>query len=181
MGWLEVFTAQQARNRPGNRMQVATVGLDGAPQLRTVVLRGFTREGAPWFFTDARSGKVAELLRHRPVSLLLWWERTADQFRLDGLASVHGPSAAGEPEVLRRAAWQRLPVEQRALFLGPAPGALLAAPAAPHAASTATAPDDFVLVTVEVHRVDWLRLGSTHTRLRFTREGEGWKREELVP
>jgi pyridoxamine 5'-phosphate oxidase len=181
MGWLDVFTTQQACNRPGNRMQVATVGLDGAPQLRTVVLRGFTREGAPWFFTDARSGKVAELAKHPPVALLLWWERTADQFRLDGLASVHGASAVGEPEVLRRAAWQRLPEEQRALFLGPAPGALLPATASARPASTPTAPDDFVLVTVAVHRVDWLRLGGSHTRLRFTREREGWKREELVP
>jgi pyridoxamine 5'-phosphate oxidase len=181
MTWLDVFIAQQARNRPGNRMQVATVGVDGSPQLRTVVHRGFTRAGEPWFFTDARSGKVAELAQRPHVCLLVWWERTADQFRLEGLARMHGASARGEPEVLRRAAWQRLPESQRALFLGPAPGALLSASAAPRAASTATAPDDFVLVTVEVNRVDWLRLGGTHTRLRFTREGKEWTREELVP
>ncbi len=180
MKWLEVFEAQRARNRPGNRVQLATVDEQGAPSLRTVVLRGFTRAGEPWFFTDARSLKVAHVQQSPKVSLLAWWERTEDQFRLEGLATLHGAGAMGEAAVLRNTSWQRLG-ERRAAWLGPAPGSLLATQRAPLAAETPEPPETFVVVTVVVSRVDWLRLAGTHTRVRFTRAGDEWLREELVP
>jgi pyridoxamine 5'-phosphate oxidase len=179
MKWLEVFEAQRARNRPGNRVQVATVDARGVPSLRTVVLRGFTRGGEPWFFTDGRSSKVSELQSSPQVSLLAWWERTEDQFRLDGRATIHGPEAAGEPAVLRNTSWQRL-AGRRAAWLGPAPGSVLGAPS-PVADDTPEPPANFVVVTVAVSRVDWLRLSGAHTRVRFTRAGDDWLREELVP
>lgn len=180
MAWLQVFQAQQARNKPGNRVQVATVGEHGAPALRTVVLRGFTRDGQPWFFTDARSLKVRHLQRTPQVSLLAWWERTDDQFRIDGRASLHGADAAGETAVLRRMSWQRL-AGRREAWLGPAPGSVLGTTSPDQAPDTPEPPDTFVVVTVDVECVDWLRLGAPHTRVRFTRAGPTWLRHELVP
>ncbi|MDP2274649.1 MAG: pyridoxamine 5'-phosphate oxidase family protein [Archangium sp.] len=180
MKWLEVFETQRARNRPGNRVQVATVDERGAPSLRTVVLRGFTRGGQPWFFTDARSEKIHHLQRSPHVSVLAWWERTEDQFRLDGLATVHGPGAVDEAAVLRKTSWQRL-AGRRAAWLGPAPGSVVGPPSLPPAADTAEPPENFVVVTVTVARVDWLRLAGAHSRVRFTRTGDDWLREELVP
>lgn len=180
MKWLEVFEAERARNRPGNRVQLATVDEQGAPSLRTVVLRGFTGAGEPWFFTDARSLKVAHVRQSPKVSLLAWWERTEDQFRLDGLATLHGAGTVGEAAVLRHTSWQRLG-ERRAAWLGPAPGSVLATLSAPLAAETPEPPASFVVVTVAVSRVDWLRLAGTHTRVRFTKAGDAWLREDLVP
>lgn len=179
MKWLEVFEAQRARNKPGNRVQVATADAQGVPSLRTVVLRGFTRSGEPWFFTDSRSLKVAQLEHSPRISLLAWWERTEDQFRLDGHATVHGPDASGEAAVLRNTSWQRL-AGRRSPWLGPPPGSVIGALPTPAVADTPTAPPNFVVVTVVVDSVDWLRLAGTHTRVRFTRTGAEWLREELV-
>lgn len=175
MTWLEVFEARRALNSPGNRLQLATVDAAGAPAVRTVVLRGFTSTGEAWFFTDARSPKVEHMLREPRVALLAWWERTEEQFRLEGLATVHGEAATGEPALLRDSSWERLG-ERRAPFLGPAPGS-----ASGSASGDSGSPSNFVVVTVAVARVDWLRLGAVHLRSSFVRNGEVWVRQELVP
>lgn len=179
MTWLEVFEAQRAHNSPGNYLQLATVDAEGRPSMRTVVLRGFTRAGEPWFFTDARSSKVEHLRRTPAVALLAWWQRTEDQFRLEGRATLHGLEATGEAAVHRHTSWQRLG-DRRSPFLGPAPGSLLGAATSPPITAGAP-PPNFVVVTVTVARVDWLRLGAVHRRVRYSLTGTQWLREELVP
>ncbi len=112
------------------------------------------------------------------MALLAWWQRTEDQFRLEGHATVHGLEATGEAAVHRHKSWQRLG-ERRKPFLGPAPGSLLGTPTS--SPETPVAPPNFVVVTVRLSRVDWLRLGAVHSRVRYSLAGAQWLREELVP
>jgi hypothetical protein len=96
------------------------------PSLRTVVLRGLLGDGTPYFFTDARSRKVDHLDSNPPhLAMLAWFEATRQQFRLSGLATVHGEHAAAPWDTLRVSLWARLPPAERAPFFGPAPGRLL--------------------------------------------------------
>ena len=56
---------------PFKVMQVATIGLDGSPDVRTVLLRGVSEpENLLTFHTDLRSPKIAELSRDPRIALV---------------------------------------------------------------------------------------------------------------
>jgi pyridoxine/pyridoxamine 5'-phosphate oxidase len=75
-------------------VQLATIGLDGYPAVRTVVQRGFV-EGAEEgdnflllkFVTDGRSRKVTELAANAKVEVC-WYFTSHEQFRLRGTMTV---------------------------------------------------------------------------------------------
>lgn len=169
-----------ASDRPNPRVQVATVSADGVPSLRTVVLRGLLGDGTPYFFTDARSRKVDHLDANPPhLALLAWFEATRQQFRLSGLATVHGEHAAAPWDTLRVSLWARLPPAERAPFFGPAPGRLLVD--APPIESLEPLPKTFVVVSLTVADVDWLVLGPPHQRASFRKVGATWLSQHLTP
>jgi hypothetical protein len=69
---------------------LATVGVDGAPRARTLVLRGFEpAERRIRLHSDARAGKVAELQAEPRCALHLYDAKAGLQMRLAGCASVH--------------------------------------------------------------------------------------------
>ncbi len=54
--WAALMTAARPDRTPFSVLQLATSGLDGAPKVRSVILRGADAErGAVSFFTDVRS------------------------------------------------------------------------------------------------------------------------------
>ncbi len=169
-----------ASDRPNPRVQVATVSADGVPSLRTVVLRGLLGDGTPYFFTDGRSRKVDHLDSHSPhLSMLAWFESTRQQFRLSGLATVHGAHAVAPWDTLRVALWERLPPDERTPFFGAAPGRILV-DAAP-VATPGVLPPNFVVVSLAVAEVDWLVLGPPHQRASFRKVGATWLSQRLTP
>jgi pyridoxamine 5'-phosphate oxidase len=64
-------------------MTLATAGADGAPNARTVVLRGFGPEGF-LFYTSYGSAKARELDANPRATLLFHWHRLERQVRLRG-------------------------------------------------------------------------------------------------
>lgn len=70
-----------------NGMALATVGADGRPSLRTVLLKGFDAEGFV-FFTNLESRKSLELRANAWAALLFWWDRLHRQVRIEGQASA---------------------------------------------------------------------------------------------
>lgn len=169
-----------AGDRPNPRVHVATVSADGAPSLRTVVLRGLLGDGTPYFVTDARSRKVDHLDSHPPhLAMLAWFEATRQQFRLSGLATVHGEPAVAPWDTLRVALWARLPPDERLPFFGPAPGRLLVE--APPVERPEVLPPAFVVVSLAVDEVDWLVLGPPHQRASFRKVGATWLSQRLTP
>ncbi|MEZ5566715.1 MAG: pyridoxamine 5'-phosphate oxidase [Gammaproteobacteria bacterium] len=69
-----------------NAMSVATVGVDGQPSLRTVLLKHFDARGFV-FYTNLDSHKAHDI-RHNPrVALLLYWAEIGRQVRITGLAA----------------------------------------------------------------------------------------------
>lgn len=69
-----------------NAMSVATVGVDGRPSLRTVLLKGFDDRGFV-FYTNLGSHKAQDI-RHNPqAALLFYWPEIGRQVRVSGRAA----------------------------------------------------------------------------------------------
>jgi pyridoxamine 5'-phosphate oxidase len=79
----------QARVNPchdATAMTLATVGDDGRPSARVVLLKGVD-DGGFVFYTNTRSRKGRELDAHPAVALTLWWPHNGWQVRVEGDAA----------------------------------------------------------------------------------------------
>lgn len=177
--WRKPFETALARNAPQTEVQVATVSSEGVPSVRTVLLRGFSAEGLPYFFTDLRTRKANHLAENPRIALLAWFPKTAEQFRLTGRATVHGWRAEGAWAALRRHSWELLAEDDRLTYVGPPPGRTFV-DRAPSVTPPAP-PQEFLLVTIDVTECDWLAVGPPRTRAEFRLLGAGWVQQSLTP
>ena len=67
-------------------MSVATVGADGRPSLRIVLLRGIDERGLV-FYTNLSSEKAEDIRANPYVALCLHWKSMARQVRVEGRAT----------------------------------------------------------------------------------------------
>jgi pyridoxamine 5'-phosphate oxidase len=88
--WLE--EARAAGEAEPEAMTLATVGADGRPSARIVLLRGGAHDGVLRFFTGYGSRKGRELTERPWAALVLHWKTIARQVRVEG--SVQRLSAA---------------------------------------------------------------------------------------
>jgi pyridoxamine 5'-phosphate oxidase len=91
--WFEEAVASGEVYEP-NAMVLATVGPDGRPSARTVLLKGFDERGFA-FYTNLESRKAAELAANPNAALLFHWDRLHRQVRLEGRVA---PVAAEESD-----------------------------------------------------------------------------------
>lgn len=157
------------RRSPFHTPTIATVGLDGAPRMRTVVLRAAEPSARLLrFHTDARSGKVAEIARDPRVGVHVYDARSKIQLRLDGIARVHP-----WPAQRAQAAWDASRPQSRACYAQAlAPAAVIAAPHEGEARA-GEGVENFNIVEVEVNAIEWLYLfHAGHRRARFVWESE---------
>jgi pyridoxamine 5'-phosphate oxidase len=79
----------EARSTPGilepTGMTLSTVGADGRPSSRIVLLKG-ADEGGLVFYTNSRSRKGREILARPDVALTFWWPLLERQVRFEGRA-----------------------------------------------------------------------------------------------
>ena len=90
---IEQFTRwfSEARNSgvaEPNAMTLATVGADGAPSARVVLLKAVSDHGFV-FFTDRRSRKGQELAANPAAALVFWWHELERQVRITGTCVAH--------------------------------------------------------------------------------------------
>lgn len=168
---------------------VATLGLDGAPQARAVVLRRVIAEaGEICCHTDIRSGKVAEIRANARVAWHFYDEGRKLQLRIAALAEVvaDGPRADE--------AWSRSAVTSRRCYLAPrASGEVCDAPSPnlpeavrdrrPTEEETQPGRANFALVVTRATAIDWLYLASEgHQRARFALGADGsWQGAWIEP
>lgn len=81
--WFEEACASKL-NEP-NAMVISTVGLDGRPSSRVVLLKSFDAQGFV-FFTNYESRKGKELEQNPFASLLFFWQELERQVRIEGRA-----------------------------------------------------------------------------------------------
>ena len=171
---------REGRSPQARWLQLATLGLDGAPRVRTLVFRGWSGPALLDLLTDRRSSKSSELQQEPRVELCWLLPKARSQFRLRGQRLALLP----EPDLeARQQHWQQLNPGARALWGWPEPGAPFEREAAfPSELADGTAmPGSFELVRIEVLEVELLDLkGHPHQRRRWRADQE-WCEERLNP
>lgn len=181
--WRQLARGVRDRRSPFHTPTVATIGLDGRPRLRTVVLRGVDATGGRVrFHTDARADKVAELAADPRIALHAYDPSGKFQVRLEGRAVLHDTDRVGEE------AWLASRVQSRACYATmPAPGSTIELPdafALPRdEAEIAAGRPNFVAVEIVVETLETLYLlHDGHRRARFRLgDGQGTEATWLVP
>lgn len=172
-----------------NGMTLATVGADGRPAARTVLLKGFDAADGFVFYTNLESRKSEELRARPAAALLFWWDRLHRQVRIEGTVE---PVAAAEadayfasrPRGSQVGAWAspqsraiegRAPLEARVADVETRFPGDAVVPRPPHWGGWRLRPDRFEF---------WQgRRSRLHDRLRYGRaDGSGgWRIERLAP
>lgn len=80
-GWLEKATRKEPNNP--NAMTLATVGKDGRPSARMVLLKGAGPDGFV-FYTNLESLKSRQLAENPNAALLFHWKSMDRQIRIEG-------------------------------------------------------------------------------------------------
>ncbi|WP_322082229.1 pyridoxamine 5'-phosphate oxidase family protein [Burkholderia sp. BCC1972] len=181
--WSSLESGVSEKRSPFTMLQAATLGLDGAPKVRTIVLRQVSRaDRVLSFHTDARSEKVAELRRDPRISIVANDLDALVQIRAEGVASIC------EDEAQRRAIWASSRPHTLLLYRAPLPpGTSINSPEEAQIDSTAPSGDgygyeNFCLIHMTVTRIDWLELARAgHRRAVFDLSESGYEGRWIAP
>ena len=180
--WLE--QAIQAGVPEPNAMTLATVGADGRPSTRVVLIKGADERGLVWF-TNYESRKGRELASNPLAALQFHWVDLERVVRIEGrveLASAEESDRyyASRPLDSRIGAWaspQSQPISSRAVLVANAAKAAvrhgLNPSRPPHWGGYRLVPDRWEF---------WQgRRSRLHDRVRYNLEAGGWARQRLAP
>ena len=171
--WKELGRASVDRHHAWRTPVLATVGCDGSPNARTVVLRKVdANQQKLCVYTDARSEKVIELAKEPKAVFAFWSARLNWQLRVKVAISV----ATEGPEL--QALWQRVQQSASAgdYMATEAPGT--ERPAGFSVAQNLSGEHHFALLSAQVLQMDWLELGhGAHRRARLRADTWQW----LIP
>lgn len=184
--WTLLVRGAGDRKSPVHTPVVASVGADGTPQARVMVLRKADRAaGLLRFHTDARSAKVASL-DGCAVVVLAYHPGQSVQLRVSGVAEVVADGAQVD------AIWAAsTPFARRCYMVEAGPGTALPGPGSglpaaiegqqPVEADLVPARANFAIVRVRVTRIDWLHLAQTGHRRAVFAAADGWAGGWVVP
>ena len=180
--WLE--QALKAEVPEPNAMTLATVGADGRPSTRVVLIKGFDARGIVWY-TNYESRKGLELAHQPYAALQFHWVELERVVRIEGLVSkVDGAESdayyATRPLDSRLGAWaspqSRVIASRTELVTAAAAAAAryaLNPPRPPHWGGYRLVADRWQF---------WQgRKSRLHDRLQYRLDGGAWVRERLAP
>jgi hypothetical protein len=170
------------RRSPFHAPTVASIGLDGRPRARVVILRGCEPSAAALrFHTDRRSSKFEELSADPRIALTGYDAGAKIQIRAEGRAMLHIEDAVAD------AAWEGSRAFSRVCYgVTPGPGVEIAEggdfdlPTAD--AEIAAGRANFCAVRVALESFEWLYLAHDgHRRARFSLRGGATESVWLTP
>jgi pyridoxamine 5'-phosphate oxidase len=180
--WLQ--QALDAKLPEPNAMTLATVGADGRPSTRIVLIKGMDERGIVWY-TNYDSRKGRELAVHPQAALQFHWVELERVVRIEGRVDRVEPELsdayyASRPLDSRIGAWaspQSQVIESRALLVAQAAKFglkfAMSPPRPPHWGGYRLQPDTWEF---------WQgRKSRLHDRLRYRLHDGSWLRERLAP
>jgi pyridoxamine 5'-phosphate oxidase len=182
--WRCLRTGVASRRSAFHHPTVATIGRDGFPRARTMILRAADPEARCLrFHTDLRGEKVAELAAAPRIAVHAYDPGHKLQVRVTGFGHVH------HGDEIAREAWRRSqPMSQACYGVVPPPGATLSAGGAfalpePHSPELAAGEANFAVLMVQVMAIETLYLAHRgHRRARFVwSEDSQFHQEWLSP
>jgi len=144
---------------------LATTGIDGRPQLRSVILRRWSeQERCLDIHTDTRSAKYAQLCGQPFAALQGWDAGRRIQLRIGGKVGLHVADG------IAQTAWSALRPASRATYaVLPGPGTVLADPCKVADADESSAFAVFCVVRLRCETLEWLHLEQgSHRRALFS-------------
>lgn len=180
--WQRLGRGVADRRSAMHTVQLASIGLDGAPRVRTVVLRGVDRAARQLrVHTDRRSSKLAEIAERTQVEICAYDPQAKIQIRARGSAE---PAAAAGAD----AAWAATRLGSRVCWrTAAAPGTpvddpRLLDPAPMPPADADAGREHFSAVLVTLESMDWLYLAAQgHRRACFAWRDDHWRGSWLAP
>ncbi len=183
--WFQQATEIDEIREP-NAMVLSSVGSDGKPSSRVVLLKDFSEAGFT-FFTNYTSQKATELTGTGYAALVFWWEPLERQVRIEGTVEKLPPERSDEyfasrPRKSQIGAWasaqsqaiaNREVLEQRFKDLE-----------AEYADKDIPRPEHWGGFLVKPEKIEFWqgRPSRLHDRLVFTLQDDGiWQRQRLAP
>lgn len=177
--------ASAAEPNDPDAMALATVGADGAPDVRMVLLKGVDARGFV-FYTNMESSKGGQLAANPRAALCFHWKSVNRQIRVRGkVERVSDEEAdayfATRPKTSRIGAWasqQSRPLESRFAL-----EKAVAAYTARYALGEIPRPAYWSGYRIVPEAIEFWeqRPFRLHERRLFTRDGAGWKETRLYP
>ena len=181
--WLEAAKAGEPND--ANAMTLATLDAEGVPDARIVLLKDVDARGFT-FFSNQESAKGEQLWAHPAAALVFHWKSLRRQVRVRGVveqvsaaeADAYFASRARESRIGAWASDQSRPLDSRATL-----EARVAEKTAGFDGQEVSRPDRWTGWRVVPQQIEFWRDRAfrLHDRLRFEREGDGWKSTRLWP
>ncbi len=168
-----------------NAMTLSTVGADGRPDARIVLLKGL-EDGKFKFFTNYNSKKGRDLAANPYASLTFFWQGLERQVRISGPVSKCSAAESDayfmtRPLKSRIGAWishQSEPIPSRFYLVRK-----FAEYSLKNAGRTVTRPPFWGGYALQPEMIEFWqgRPSRLHDRIRFTHSGSSWQIERLSP
>lgn len=177
--------AKTTEPNDANAMTLATVDAEGAPDARMVLLKDVNARGFA-FYSNAESAKGRQIAGRPNAALVFHWKSLRRQVRVRGAiapvsieeADAYFASRARESRIAAWASDQSRPLDDREML-----EAAVARETARFDGNDVPRPDRWTGWWVAPDSVEFWRDRPfrLHDRLRFERDGDGWKTTRLQP
>jgi pyridoxamine 5'-phosphate oxidase len=177
--------AEQTETVDANAMSVSSVGDDGQPSVRMVLLKYYSRDGFV-FYTNLGSRKAAEIAGNPRVALLFYWPGLHRQIKILGQAARTTVAEdtryfLSRPRDSQLGAWvsrQSSVISARSVLENK-----FAEMKERFASGDVPLPSFWGGYRVAPHSIEFWqgRESRLHDRFRYLREGEGWQASRLAP
>jgi pyridoxamine 5'-phosphate oxidase len=181
--WLQEALASEPND--AEAMSLATVGADGQPSVRMVLMKGVDQQGFR-FFTNMESRKGRELSAHPRAALCFHWKSLLRQVRIEGRVEKLPAAEADDyfntrHPLSKLGAWasqQSAPLESRAAL-----EARVQEIEQKFQGQTVTRPPFWCGYLVVPEKIEFWQQGEgrLHDRFLFTRNGDAWDLARLNP